>query len=47
MSGVRERFPFSENIVCYTGKWTNVERGIQYMRELAVRDLVYYDTDDE
>jgi len=24
-----------------------MERGIQYLRELAVRELVYYDTDDE
>jgi len=24
-----------------------VERGIQYLRELAVRELVYYEPDDE
>jgi len=24
-----------------------VERGIQYLRELAVRELIYYDSDDE
>ena len=24
-----------------------MERGIQYWRELAVRELVYYDIDDE
>jgi len=47
LSGVRERYPFSEDFVCYPGKWTNMERGIQYLRELAVRELVYCDTDDE
>jgi len=47
LSGVRERYPFSEDFVCCTGKWTNMERGIQYLRELAVRELVYCDTDDE
>jgi len=47
LSGMRERYPFSEDFVCYPGKWTNMERGIQYLRELAVRELVYCDTDDE
>jgi len=47
LSGVRERYPFSDNFVCYPGKWTNMERGIQYLRELAVQELVYCDTDDE
>jgi len=44
---VRDRYSFSDDFVCYPGKWTNMERGIQYLRELAVRELVYYDTDDE
>jgi len=44
---MRERYPFSEDFVCYPGKWTNMERGIQYLRELAVRELVYYEPDDE
>jgi len=47
LSGVRERYLFSDDFVCYPGKWTNMERGIQYLRELAVRELVYYDPDDE
>jgi len=46
VSGVRERYPFSEDVVCYPGKWTNMERGIQYLRELVVRELVYYDPDN-
>jgi len=32
--------------VCYPGKWTNMERSIQYLRELAVQELVYYDPDN-
>jgi len=47
LSGVRERYPFSDDFVCYPGKWTNMERGIHYLRELAVREMVYYDPDDE
>jgi len=47
LSGVRERYPFNDDFVRYPGKWTNMERGIQYLRELAVWDLVYYDPDDE
>jgi len=47
LSGVRERYPFSEDVVCYPGKWTNMERGTQYLRELPVRELVYCDLDDE
>ena len=46
LSGVRERYPFSDDFVCHPGKWTNMERGIQYLKELAVRDLVYYEPDD-
>ena len=46
LSGVRERYPFSDDFVCYPGKWTNMERGIQYLRELAVRELVYNEPDD-
>jgi len=29
LSGVRERYTFSDDFVCYPGKWTNMERGIQ------------------
>ena len=33
LSGVRERYPFSDDSVCYPGKWTNMERCIQYLRD--------------
>ncbi|GAB0203775.1 hypothetical protein GRJ2_002843100 [Grus japonensis] len=46
LSSVRERHPFSEDVVCRPGKWTTMERGIQYLRELAVREMVYYDPDN-
>ncbi|GAB0208114.1 hypothetical protein GRJ2_003277100 [Grus japonensis] len=36
LSSVRERYPFSEDVVCRPGKWTAMERGIQYLREIAV-----------
>jgi len=46
LSGVRERYPFREDFVCYPGKWTTTERGIQYLREFAMQELVYYDSDN-
>ncbi|GAB0195092.1 hypothetical protein GRJ2_001974500 [Grus japonensis] len=46
LSSVRERYPFSKDVVCRPGKWTTMERGIQYLRELAVREMVYYDLDN-
>ncbi|GAB0203012.1 hypothetical protein GRJ2_002766800 [Grus japonensis] len=46
LSSVRERYPFSEDVVCRPGKWTTMERDIQYLRELAVREMVYYDPDN-
>jgi len=47
LSGVRERYHFSDDFACYPGKWTNMERGIQYLRELAVREQVYYESEDK
>jgi len=47
LPGVRERYPFSDDFVCYPGKWTNMERGIQYLRELAVQELVYKEPHDD
>ncbi|GAB0205675.1 hypothetical protein GRJ2_003033100 [Grus japonensis] len=46
LSSVRERYPFSEDVICQPGKWTTMERGIQYLRELAMREMVYYDLDN-
>ncbi|GAB0208327.1 hypothetical protein GRJ2_003298400 [Grus japonensis] len=43
---MRKRHPFSEDVICRPGKWTTMERGIQYLRELAVREMVYYDPDN-
>ncbi|GAB0205467.1 E3 ubiquitin-protein ligase AMFR [Grus japonensis] len=43
---MRERYPFSEDDVCHPGKWTTMERAIQYLRELAMREMVYYDLDN-
>ncbi|GAB0208039.1 hypothetical protein GRJ2_003269600 [Grus japonensis] len=46
LSSVRERYPFREDVICRPGKWTTMERGIQYPRELAMQDMVYYDPDN-
>ncbi|GAB0210056.1 hypothetical protein GRJ2_003471400 [Grus japonensis] len=46
LSSVRERYPFSKDVARRPGKWTTMERGIQYMRELAVWEMAYYDPDN-
>ena len=45
LSSVKERYPFKEDVICQPGKWTTMERGIQYLRELAVLEMIYYDPD--
>ncbi|PKU32055.1 ubiquitin carboxyl-terminal hydrolase 4 [Limosa lapponica baueri] len=45
LSGMRERYPFSEDVVCHPSKWTTMERGIQYLRDLAMWEMIYYDLD--
>ncbi|KAK4822055.1 hypothetical protein QYF61_008864 [Mycteria americana] len=47
LSGVKERYPFKEGVMCHPGKWTTMERGIQYLRELAVLEVIYDDLDNE
>ncbi|GAB0208981.1 hypothetical protein GRJ2_003363800 [Grus japonensis] len=46
LSSVKERYPFSEDVVRRSSKWTTMEGGIQYLRELAVQEMVYYDPDN-
>ncbi|GAB0177269.1 hypothetical protein GRJ2_000192100 [Grus japonensis] len=43
---MKERYPFKEDVICHSGKWTTIEGGIQYLRELAVQEMVYYDPDN-
>ncbi|KAM6033078.1 uncharacterized protein LJ206_001912 [Theristicus caerulescens] len=47
LSGVKERYPFKEDVICHPGKWTTMERGIQYLRELAVLEVIYNDLDND
>ncbi len=44
---MKERYPFKEDITYHPGKWTTIERGIQYLRELAVLEAFYSDLDSE
>ncbi|KAM6104279.1 uncharacterized protein LJ206_019086 isoform 2-T2 [Theristicus caerulescens] len=47
LSGVKERYPFKEDVICHPGKWTTMERGIQYLRELAVLEVIHNDLNNE
>ncbi|XP_074884057.1 uncharacterized protein LOC142031085 [Buteo buteo] len=44
--GVKERYPFRDEVTCHQGKWTSMERGIQYLRELAVLEVIYNDPEN-
>ncbi|KAK4811037.1 hypothetical protein QYF61_015741 [Mycteria americana] len=46
LSAIRERYPFKEDVVYRSGKWTTMEKGIQYQRELAVLEVIYGDLND-
>ncbi|KAK4807120.1 hypothetical protein QYF61_018461 [Mycteria americana] len=46
LSAIRERYPFKEDVVYRSGKWTTMEKGIQYLRELAVLEVIYGDLND-
>ncbi|KAJ7412559.1 Gag polyprotein [Willisornis vidua] len=43
LSSVRTRYPFKEDLVNSPGKWTTAHEGIQYLRELAVLEVIYGD----
>ena len=44
---MKERYPFKEDVRCHPGKWTATEKGIQYLRELAVLEVIYDDLDNK
>ncbi|KAK4832795.1 hypothetical protein QYF61_025663 [Mycteria americana] len=47
LSAMKERSPFKEDVIYHPGKWTTVEKGIQYLRELAVLEVICDDLDNE
>ncbi|KAK4825473.1 hypothetical protein QYF61_027628 [Mycteria americana] len=55
LSSVKGKYPFKEELVNSYGiynsalqsKWTTIEGGIQYMRELAVVEVTYNNLDDD
>ncbi|KAK4818601.1 hypothetical protein QYF61_015463 [Mycteria americana] len=46
LSAIKERYPFKEDVVYHPGKWTTMEKGIQYLRELAMLEVIYGDLDN-
>ncbi|KAK4807069.1 hypothetical protein QYF61_018410 [Mycteria americana] len=47
LSAMKERYPFKEDVISHPGKWTTMERGTQYLRELAMLEVVSGDLDNE
>ncbi|KAK4810847.1 hypothetical protein QYF61_008819 [Mycteria americana] len=46
LSSVRARYPFKEDLVNSAGKWTTADEGVQYLKDLAVLEVIYDDIDD-
>ncbi|KAK4818021.1 hypothetical protein QYF61_004145 [Mycteria americana] len=44
---MKERYPFKEDVIYHPGKWTTMEKGIQYLRELAMLEVIYGDLNDQ
>ncbi|XP_054244819.1 centromere protein I [Indicator indicator] len=44
---VRARYPCKEDLMSSPGKWNTADEGIQYLRELAVLEVIYGDLDDQ
>jgi len=46
LSGLKERCPFKEDVICHLGMCTATERGIQFLMELAMLEMTYRDWDN-
>ena len=44
---MKERYPFKADVIYRSGKWAAMEKGIQYLREVAVLEVIYGDLDDQ
>jgi len=44
---VRARYLFKEYLADSPEKWTTADEGIQYLRELAVLEVIYHDLHDD
>ena len=42
LAAMKVRFPYKEDCISKLGKWNTMERGIQFLRELAVREIIYF-----
>ncbi|KAK4806879.1 hypothetical protein QYF61_012600 [Mycteria americana] len=46
LSSVKERHPLKEDLANSRSKWTTIEGGIQYLRELAMVEVIYSNLDN-
>lgn len=38
---VKEEYPFKEDLIYEVNKWTTIEKGIHYLKELAMVEMLY------
>jgi len=44
---MKDRYPFKEERANSRSKWTNIEGGIQYLRELAMVEVIYNNLNED
>jgi len=43
LCAVKSRYPYKSDNICCLSKWTTMEKGIKYLRELAVQEIIHSD----
>ena len=44
---MKERYPFKADVIYRLGKWAALEKVIEYLREVAVLEVIYGELDDQ
>ncbi|XP_061225245.1 uncharacterized protein LOC133220857 [Neopsephotus bourkii] len=42
LAAVKERFPYKDNVMSRSAKWTTIDKGIQSLRESAIVEMIYH-----
>ncbi|KAM9575877.1 uncharacterized protein ACIB01_003549 [Guaruba guarouba] len=45
LAAVKERYPYEDDVLYHPGKWATIEKGLQYLRELAILEVIYHRPD--
>ncbi|XP_033930272.1 uncharacterized protein [Melopsittacus undulatus] len=45
LAAVKERYPYKDDVLHHPVKWATIEKGLQYLRELAILEVIYHKLD--